>query len=229
MPVSVGMQSALPALNGAAIMNQMAYPSDIAFTPSVKAMQTRYGSRELYAGMEQGRGWRTTITPDCAAFIGEQTSIFVATANAAGQPYIQHRGGPRGFLHVLDAKTIAFADFAGNQQFITIGNLADNPKAYFFMIDYARRRRLKFWGTATVSEDPQLIERLAQKDYKAQPQRAIVFTVEAWDMNCPQQIPQRFDADDIRKVLEVKDERIRQLEEEVRALRETAARSGALE
>jgi predicted pyridoxine 5'-phosphate oxidase superfamily flavin-nucleotide-binding protein len=97
------------------------------------------------------------------------------------------------------------------------------------MIDYARRRRLKFWGTATVSEDPQLIERLAQKDYKAQPQRAIVFTVEAWDMNCPQHIPQRFDADDIRKVLEVKDERIRQLEEEVRALRETAARSGALE
>ncbi|NWK47547.1 pyridoxamine 5'-phosphate oxidase family protein [Ralstonia pickettii] len=210
-------------------MNQRAYPSDIAFTSTVKAIQTRHGSRELYASVEKGRGWHTTITPDCAAFIRQQTSVFLATANAAGQPYIQHRGGPRGFLHVLDAKTIAFADFAGNQQFITLGNLADNPKAYFFMIDYARRRRIKFWGTATVSEDLQLLEQLARKDYKAKPQRVIAFTVEAWDMNCPQHIPQRFDADDVRKVLEEKDERIRLLEEQVRELQEQATRASAQE
>ena len=127
-------------------------PSDVAFTASVKAVQARKGSRQAYARMEEARPWQTTITPDLARFIAAQTSVFLATANAQGQPYIQHRGGPPGFLHVLDDKTIAFVDFIGNRQYITTGNLAENPKAHFFLIDYAQRRRIKIWGQARVVE-----------------------------------------------------------------------------
>ena len=129
------------------------FPSDVAFTPTVKAIQTRKGSRQGYEHAEQTRGWKTEITEDLASFIAEQTSIFLATANADGQPYIQHRGGPAGFIHVLDAKTVAFADFKGNRQFMTSGNLADNPKAYIFMIDYIHRRRVKLWGEAEVVDN----------------------------------------------------------------------------
>ena len=128
------------------------YASDIAFTGSVKAFQQRKGSRKSYARMEENGSWATTITPDLAAFIATQTSVFLATANADGQPYIQHRGGPAGFLRVLDDKMIAFVDYAGNRQYITSGNLADNPKAYLFLIDYAHRRRIRIWGTAQVVE-----------------------------------------------------------------------------
>src|SRR5262249_39808587 len=128
------------------------YSSDIAFTPSVKAVQARKGSRDAYARMEERGSWKTEITPDLAEFIAAQTSVFFATANRDGQPYIQHRGGPPGFLRVLDDHTIAFADYKGNRQFITQGNLADNPKAYLFLIDYAQRRRVKIWGTASVVE-----------------------------------------------------------------------------
>ena len=182
------------------------YPSDIAFTPTVKAMQARLGSRELYARMERERGWGVAITPEIEAFIGAQTSIFLGTANAQGQPYIQHRGGPAGFLHVVDEHTIAFADFIGNQQYITLGNLTDNPQAHLFLIDYARRRRVKLWGRARVvdaADDPALIEALMPAGYKARAARAIVFTVDAWDMNCPQHIPQRFDAADVKAALHV--------------------------
>ena len=129
------------------------YSSDVAFTPTVKAIQERKGSRHGYAAMEQRGGWRTTITSDLAAFIAAQTSVFLATASADGQPYIQHRGGPAGFLHVLDDKTIAFADFSGNRQYISSGNLADNPKAHLFLIDYANRQRIKLWGEARIVED----------------------------------------------------------------------------
>jgi predicted pyridoxine 5'-phosphate oxidase superfamily flavin-nucleotide-binding protein len=128
------------------------YASDVAFTPTVKALQTRKGSRRGYATMEQRGSWETRITPDLAAFIAAQTSVFFATASADGQPYIQHRGGPAGFLRVLDDKTIGFVDFAGNKQYITQGNLADNPKAYLFLSDYAHRRRIKLWGEARVVE-----------------------------------------------------------------------------
>ncbi len=132
--------------------------SDIAFTPAVKAIQARKGSRAAYARMETGAGWHRTITPELAQLIAEQTSVFLGTANAAGQPYIQHRGGPPGFLRVLDEKTIAFADFRGNRQFITLGNLAGNPRAFLFLIDYARRQRVKIWGEARVVEDdPRLL------------------------------------------------------------------------
>ena len=194
--------------------------SDVAFTPSVKAAQLRKGSRDAYRRMEERGSWQTTITPDLAAFIEAQTSIFFATANDEGQPYIQHRGGPPGFLRVLDGKTIGFADYSGNKQYITLGNLADNPKAYLFLIDYAHRRRIKLWGEARVVEDDfSLIERLMPRDYKARPEQAILFTVAAWDSNCPKHIPQRFDAADVAAALAERDRRIAALEAEVAQLR----------
>jgi len=198
---------------------QSHYSSDVAFTPSVKAIQARKGSRAGYAKMEEGGGWRTEIDEALAAFIAEQTSAFLATASADGQPSIQHRGGPPGFLRVLDAKTIAFADFRGNRQYITSGNLAENPKAHLFLIDYVHRRRVKIWGRARVSEDPALIARVFPQGYRAIPEQAIVFEVAAWDANCPQHIPQRFEAADVAAALDARDRRIAELEAEVARLR----------
>lgn len=196
------------------------FPSDVAFTPTVKSMQRRLGSRDGYARMEQAHGWETRITPDLAAFIARQTSVFLATASGDGQPYIQHRGGPAGFLHVIGDRTIAFADFAGNQQYITMGNLADNPKAHLFLMDYAHRRRMKIWGEAHVVEDDDaLVTSLMPANYKARAERAIVFTVNAWDANCPQHIPRRFEAADVAAALEERDLRIAELEAEVQRLR----------
>ncbi len=193
--------------------------SDIAFTPTVKAIQARKGSRSAYARMEGGRGWNTTITPELAAFIAVQTSAFLGTANAAGQPYIQHRGGPPGFLRVLDEWTLAFADFRGNRQFITQGNLAENAKAHLFLIDYATRQRMKLWGTARVVEgDRALVERLMPPNYKATGEQAILFHVDAWDANCPQHIPQRLDAVSVAAAMEARDRRIAELEAEISRL-----------
>jgi uncharacterized protein len=196
------------------------YSSDVAFTPSVKAIQSRKGSRRGYAKMEEGGSWETAITPALADFIAKQTSIFFGTSSKDGQPYIQHRGGPEGFLRVLDAKTIAFADFAGNRQYITQGNLAENPKAFMFLIDYAHRRRIKIWGEARVVEgDAELRARLMPEGYKARAEQVIVFTVSAWDSNCPQHIPQRFEAADVAAALGERDSRIEALEAEIEALR----------
>jgi predicted pyridoxine 5'-phosphate oxidase superfamily flavin-nucleotide-binding protein len=170
--------------------------------------------------MEQGDGWETGITPDLASFIADQTSVFMATANKDGQPYIQHRGGPAGFLHVLDRHTIGLADFSGNRQFITQGNLSENPKAYLFLIDYAQRRRVKIWGTARVVEgDFDLNARLMPKDYKARAEQAILFTVNAWDTNCPQHIPQRVEMADFLAEVGRRDRRIEELERQVAQLR----------
>ena len=197
--------------------------SDIAFTPAVKAIQTRKGSRHAYARMEQGAGWQSAITPELAAFIAEQTSIYLATASANGQPYIQHRGGPPGFLRVLDAHRIAFVDFAGNRQYISSGNLAENPKAHLFLMDYAHRQRIKIWGEAQVVEgDAALTEQLMPKDYTARAEQVIVFTVKAWDSNCPQHIPVRLEAKDVQRALDVRDARIKDLEAEVARLRDRA-------
>jgi uncharacterized protein len=193
--------------------------SDVAFSSSVKAIQSRKGSREAYGHMEAKGGWRTKITPDLEGFIAAQTSMFLATANAEGQPYIQHRGGPAGFLRVIDEKTIAFADYAGNRQFITQGNLADNPKAHLFLMDYAHRRRIKIWGTAKVVEDAEITASLMPKDYAAKPEQTILFTVTAWDTNCPQHIPQMFAAADVAAALEQRDKRIAELEAEVARLK----------
>jgi uncharacterized protein len=193
--------------------------SDVAFTPTVKAIQTRKGSRHAYARMEQGGGWQDTISEALRDFIAGQTSVYLATVNAQGQPYIQHRGGPPGFLHVLDEHTIAFADFAGNRQYISSGNLSENPKAHLFLMDYANRQRIKIWGEAKVIEgDAALEARLMPKGYKARAEQVIVFTVTAWDSNCPQHIPVRLEADDVRAALDARDARIRALEQTVERL-----------
>jgi len=201
------------------------YPSDVAFTPAVKSIQARKGSREAYARLEQGRGWRTGIDENLAAFLAETNSFYLATASADGQPYIQHRGGPKGFLKVLDTRTLAFADFAGNRQYITQGNLSENPKAYIFVMDYAHRRRVKIWGEARVVEDDSaLTQSLMPKHYRARGEQVILFAVTAWDTNCPQHIPQKFDAADVAAVLAAREVRIAELEAEVAALKgETAA------
>ena len=198
----------------------IAFSSDVAFTPTVKGIQTRKGSRRAYANQERAGGWRTEVTPDLKAFIEAQTSIFLATANAEGQPYIQHRGGPAGFLKVIDAHTLGFVDYVGNRQFISSGNLADNPKAYLFLIDYAHRRRIKIWGTARVVEgDEALVADLMPRNYKARAEQVILFTITAWDSNCPQHIPQRFEAADVADVIAVKDEQIASLKAELALLK----------
>lgn len=194
--------------------------SDVAFSPAVKAVQTKRGSRDHFLKAEARGGWRTTISDDLAGFLGEARSFYLATASADGQPYIQHRGGPPGFLHVIDPKTLAFADFKGNRQYITTGNLAENPKAYIFVMDYAHRRRVKLWGRARIVEDdPALLARLWPEGYKARPEQVIVFEVEAWDTNCPQHIPQMFHAEDVGGTILKFQERIKELEAEVAALK----------
>ena len=200
------------------------FSSDVAFTPTVKAIQARKGSREAYAHVEERGGWRTEIDEDLAARLTDATSIYLATASADGQPYIQHRGGPKGFIRILDNNTIAFADFAGNQQYITQGNLSENPKAYIFIMDYARRRRVKLWGEAKVVEDdPALLRSLMPKGYRARPEQTILFKIAAWDTNCPQHIPQKFDAADVAAALAARDSRIAELEAELTALRGQSA------
>jgi predicted pyridoxine 5'-phosphate oxidase superfamily flavin-nucleotide-binding protein len=197
-----------------------AYASDVAFTGTVKAIQARKGSRPAYARMETGGSWESSITADLKAEVEAQTSVFLATANAEGQPYIQHRGGPAGFLRVLDEQTIAFVDFAGNRQYITQGNLAENPKAQLFLIDYAHRRRIKVWGTARVVEgDEALVRHLMPEGYRATPEQVVLLTVTAWDVNCPQHIPQRFEAADVEAAIRSRDERIAALEADVERLR----------
>jgi predicted pyridoxine 5'-phosphate oxidase superfamily flavin-nucleotide-binding protein len=195
------------------------YASDVAFTPAVKAIQARKGSREAYGRAEQ-RGWRTEVDENLEAFLADASSFYFSTASADGQPYIQHRGGPKGFLKVLDKQTLAFADYAGNQQYLTQGNLSENPKAYIFVMDYAHRRRVKIWGEARVVEDDDaLTDALMPKGYRARPEQVIVFKIAAWDTNCPQHIPQKFDAADVAAVLAARDQRIAELEAQVAALK----------
>ena len=200
------------------------YPCDVAFTPSVKAIQSRKGSRNHYSRLEEGEGWHTLITPELQQFVEAQTSFFLATANAAGQPYIQHRGGPAGFLKVLDERELAFADFGGNRQYITLGNLADNPKFHLFLIDYAQQRRIKVWGEARVIEDDAaLLARLKPPGYRARAERVILLNVTAWDVNCPQHIPQRLEAADVKAALAERDQRILGLEAELKRLKSAGA------
>ena len=196
------------------------YSSDVAFSRAVKAVQEKKGSRRGYHAMEERGGWRSAITPDLAAYIGERNSAFIATASADGQPYIQHRGGPRGFVKILDHRTLGFADYSGNRQFISQGNLTENPKAHIFLMDYAHRRRVKIWGEARVVEDdPALLASLMPQGYKARPEQVILFRIAAWDTNCPQHIPQKFDAADVAAALASRDGRIAELEAELAALK----------
>jgi len=200
------------------------YSSDVAFTPAVKEIQTRKGSRDAYAHVEQRGGWRTEVDENLAALLAQTNSLYFSTASADGQPYIQHRGGPRGFVKILDNTTLAFADYSGNRQYITQGNLAENPKAHIFVMDYAHRRRVKIWGEARViDDDPALLTSLMPQGYKARPEQVILFKISAWDTNCPQHIPQKFDAADVAAALATRDVRIAELEAELATLKgETA-------
>lgn len=194
--------------------------SDIAFTPSVKALQTRLGSRAQYAKMEARGGFRTEVSADLTLFLAAQRSFYLATATADGQPYIQHRGGPPGFLKTLDSETLGFADYRGNRQYLSWGNLLENPKVHLFFMDYTHRRRIKLWGTAQVIEDdPDLIARLHDPIAEGVPERAILIRVVAWDINCPQHIPQRFEAADVADALAARDARIADLEAEIARFR----------
>ncbi len=196
------------------------YSSDVAFTPAVKAIQSAKGSREAYAHVEQHGGWRTEVDDKLAGFLAEANSFYLATASADGQPYIQHRGGPKGFVKILDKNTLAFADYRGNQQYITQGNLSENKKAHIFLMDYAHRRRVKIWGEARiVDDDPALLQSLTPQGYKARPEQVILFRISAWDTNCPQHIPQKFDAADVAAALAVRETRIAELEAELAALK----------
>lgn len=198
--------------------------SDIAFTPRVKAIQAERGSRPNYARMEERGGFRTELTEDLAQFLAGIDTAFLATANAAGQPYTQHRGGPKGFIKILGPKTLGFADYKGNRQYITTGNLAENDRAFLFLMDYAHRRRVKLWGHArVVADDDALVARLMPEDYEARPEQVILFEVEAWDINCPQHIPQKIDGADVARVLSELQERIAALEMENARLRATPA------
>ena len=193
----------------------------VGFTEAIKAAQSRLGSRDAYARMDEKGGWKTAVTPDLAGFIATRDSAYLATASAEGQPYIQHRGGPKGFIKVLDERTLAFADFSGNKQYISLGNLSENDRAHLFLMDYANRQRIKIWGRAKmVEDDPELVAKLADDGYKAKPERALVFTVEGWDPNCPQHITQRYSEEDIAPAFEKLQSRIAELEAELAEARD---------
>lgn len=202
--------------------NATAPTTDLAFTPAVKAIQAKRGSRQAYQRIEARGGWPNEVTAELAAFIAERDSFYLATASAAGQPYVQHRGGPKGFLRVLDNRTLGFADFRGNRQYITLGNLAENAHAFIFLMDYARQARVKLWGRARVVDvaaDPALVACLMPEGYDATPEQAILFTIEAWDGNCRQHIPQLLGVDSVAETVLALRRRIAALEAELERTR----------
>lgn len=206
---------------GAAAAQAAETAAAIVFPPSVRQAQERYGSRRQMARLEARNRWGGAIDADLAAFIESRNSVYLGTASAAGRPYIQHRGGLPGFLKVLDGRTLAFADYPGNRQYISAGNLSENPAAFLFLMDYAQRRRLKIWGRAeVVDEDPVLLARLHDPDLPVAPERLIRFHVEAWDLNCPQYIPAKYDEADVAAALRKLQARILELEAELAALRQ---------
>ncbi|PTS81536.1 pyridoxamine 5'-phosphate oxidase [Sphingomonas sp. HMWF008] len=188
--------------------------SDIAFTPTVKALQSARGSRGAYAKMEAHGGFRTEIDAMLTAFLAQVDTAYLATANAAGQPYAQHRGGPKGFIRVLGPRTLGWADYEGNRQYVSTGNLADNDKAFLFLMDYAHKRRIKLWGRARISDDPAVVASLMPEGYRARGEQAVLFDIDAWDVNCPQHIPQKIDAADVESALAHLNARIAELEAE---------------
>lgn len=197
-------------------------PSELFFTPSVKAVQERRGSRSGYARMAASGAFQAEITDDLVDFLSDRDSIYLATVNGDGQPYIQHRGGPPGFLRVLDRRTIAWADYRGNRQYISIGNLAENPRAFIFAMDYEARTRVKIWGHARVVEnDPDLNARLMPEGYDASPEQAFLFTVEVWDANCPQHIPRKVNIADVEPLVLKLKARIAELERELTEIKAT--------
>jgi len=193
--------------------------SDRVFTPAVRRAQAERGPAEAYQ-KRIAEGFPERITPELAAFIAEQDTAFLGTATADGAPYIQHRGGPKGFIKVIDERTLGFADYRGNRHYITVGNLSENDRAYLFLLDPARRQRIKLWGRARIVEnDPELVERLFDKGYRARPERVILFTVDAWDANCSSHIVTRFTESEIEQALSVVQTKIAELQAENLRLR----------
>lgn len=207
------------------VLTETAAPNvDLVFTPAAREAQAERGSNKLYE-KKIAQGFPNVITPDLAAFIAERDTAFLATVSAAGAPYIQHRGGPMGFIKVLNERTLGFADYAGNKQYITLSNLAGNDRAYLFLLDFAHRRRIKVWGRARVVEDdPELLAKLADPGYRAKPERAILFKVEAWDVNCSQHITERFTTAEVSEAVSGLRERLAKLEAENAELRAVLGR-----
>ena len=201
----------------------MSNNSELVFPPAVRRAQAERGSAAGYTRKVE-HGFPDTVTPELAAFIAEQDTAFLGTASADGAPYIQHRGGPKGFIKVVDERTLGFADYRGNRQYITLGNLSENDDAYLFLIDFSRRQRIKLWGRARVVEnDDALIQKLFDQDYKARPERAILFTIEAWDVNCSQHITARMTVPEVEGLLGTVQERIAALQAENAQLRAALA------
>jgi uncharacterized protein len=189
------------------------------FTPAVQRVQAERGAAEANQ-RRIAEGFPDHVTPELAAFIAEQDTAFLATVTADGAPYVQHRGGPKGFIKVVDDKTLGFADYRGNRQYLTLANLSENDRAFLFLLDPARRQRIKFWGRARVIEnDAGLIERLFDKGYKARPERVILFTIEAWDVNCSSHIVARFSEADIEQAFSAVQAKIAELQAENARLR----------
>ncbi len=200
------------------------FKADVAFTPAVKAAQKKNGSRAIFQKMVENRDWKNEVNDELRDFLARSNSFYFATATKQGQPYIQHRGGPAGFLKVIDEQTLGFADFSGNRQYISVGNLAENERAHIFLMDYANQRRIKLWGKAQVIEnDPVLIGKMTEPGYRARPERAFLFEIVAWDINCPQHIPQKYDFSTVEAATEKLTNRIKELEAEVVRLRATAS------
>jgi predicted pyridoxine 5'-phosphate oxidase superfamily flavin-nucleotide-binding protein len=194
--------------------------SNPSFSPSVLQQQEARGSRKHYARVEGNQGWRAEIDEELASFIAARDHFYLSSVSAGGQPYIQHRGGPKGFLKVLGPTTLGIADFGGNRQYVSLGNIADNPKVMIFLMDYANRRRVKIWAEARVIEDdPDLIARLSDPDYKAKVERAILFDLTMWEVNCHQHITPRHDEEMLQMVNQKLIQRVAELEQEMAALK----------
>ena len=199
--------------------------SDVAFSPSVKRVQAERGSRAAYERVENVGGFESEVTPDLVALLAQIDTAFLATASADGQPYVQHRGGPKGFICALDDHTLGFVDFAGNRQYVSTGNLSENDRFCLFLIDYARRRRVKIWGTARiVPATDELLEKLAPSGYRARPEQVMLLRVSAWDANCSQHIRQKIDGEQVANAIANLEVRIDELEAENRKLEEEVAR-----
>jgi predicted pyridoxine 5'-phosphate oxidase superfamily flavin-nucleotide-binding protein len=193
--------------------------SDVAFSPAVKRAQEQHGSRAAYARLERQGGFESEVTDELRGFLAEVDTAFLATASADGQPYVQHRGGTRGFIRALDEHTLGLVDLAGNKQYVTTGNLSENDRVCLFLMDYAHRRRVKIWGTARlVPVSDELLAKLAPVGPRARPEQVLLITVSAWDANCPQHIPQKLDAADVAQAVDRLQRRIAELEAANRAL-----------
>ncbi|MBV9259803.1 MAG: pyridoxamine 5'-phosphate oxidase family protein [Pseudolabrys sp.] len=198
--------------------------SEIVFTPAARAAQAERGSAHSY-DKRVAEGFPDRVTPELTAFIAEQDTAFLATATKDGAPYIQHRGGPKGFIKIVNDRTLGFADYRGNRQYITLANLSENDRAYLFLLDPGRRQRIKLWGRArVVGDDAALVEKLFDEGYKARPERAILFTIEAWDVNCSQHIVTRFTESEIERALQPVRDKLIALEAENGTLRAELAR-----